>query len=91
MTRLPVRLTLLLACVAAIGLRGLPHLVFEAHITAQIDSAARQFDSAARAAAISVAELRAAQQAYVAVGQGQDFWFARVAALVKDLDDKLAT
>jgi hypothetical protein len=38
---------------------------------------------------LSVAELRAAQQAYVAAGQGQDFWFARVSAIVKDLNGKL--
>ena len=44
----------------------------------------------ARAAGVAVADLRAAQQAYVAVGQGEDFWFARVLAIRKDLDDKLA-
>src|SRR6185369_13057335 len=49
-----------------------------------------QFDATARAVSAGIAELRAAQQAYVAVGQGEDFWFARVSAIVKELHEGLA-
>ena len=89
MTRLSVRLTLLLACVAAIGYAGFLTWSTERQVRLADDSS-RQFTTTARAASAGVAELRAAQQAYVAVGQGADFWFARVSAIVKDLSDKLA-
>jgi CHASE3 domain sensor protein len=89
MSRLPVRLTLLFACVAAIGYAAFLLWSSEAHIRLT-DTSSRQFDVRSRTASLNVAELRAAQQAYVAVGQGQDFWFARVSAIVKDLDARLA-
>ena len=89
MTRLSLRLTLLLVSFAALGYAA--YLTWSSEQQSrQIVSAGRQFDSAARAAAINVAELRAAQQAYVAVGQGQDFWFARATALAKELGDNLS-
>ena len=89
MTRLSLRLTLLLVSLAALGYAA--YLTWSSEQQSrQIVSAGRQFDSAARAAAINVAELRAAQQAYVAVGQGQDFWFARATALAKELGDNLS-
>jgi GAF domain-containing protein len=90
MTKLPVRLTLLFASVAAIGYAAFVTWSSEQHIRLT-DNSSRQFDAAARAASVGVAELRAAQEAYVAVGQGEDFWFARVSAIVKDLNDKLST
>jgi hypothetical protein len=90
MTRLSVRLTLLLACVAAIGYAGF--LTWSSEHDARLtDTSVRQFTVTARALSVGVAELRAAQQSYVAVGQGQDFWFARVTAIVTDLHEKLAT
>jgi hypothetical protein len=90
MSRLPVRLTLLLACVAAIG--GAAFLLWstETHIRLT-DSASREFQAVSRASSLGVAELRAAQQAYVAAGQGQDFWFARVSGIVTDLTGKIST
>lgn len=90
MSRLPVRLTLVLACVAAIGYAAFLLWSSEAHIRLT-DSSSREFQAVSRASSLGVAELRAAQQAYVAAGQGQDFWFARVSAIVKDLNDKLTT
>jgi hypothetical protein len=90
MSRLPVRLTLLLACVAAIGYSAFLIWTSEDHIRLS-ETSSRQFEAVSRATSLSVAELRAAQQAYVAVGQGQDFWFARVSAIVTDLTDKLST
>jgi hypothetical protein len=89
MTKLPVRLTLLLACVGAIGYAAFLTWSSEQRIRATSTSSS-QFDATARAASAGIAELRAAQQAYVAVGQGEDFWFARVSAIVKELDDRLA-
>jgi hypothetical protein len=89
MTRMPVRLTLLLVCVAASSYAAFLTWSSERQ-SQQVISSSRQFDATARAAAVGVAELRAAQQAYVAVGQGQDFWFARVTALVKQLGDNLS-
>ena len=41
-------------------------------------------------AVVAIADLRAAQQSYVAIGQGEDFWFARVTAIKKDIDDRIA-
>jgi hypothetical protein len=90
MTRLPVRLTLLLACVAAMGYAAFVLWSSEAHVRLT-DNSSRQFQTVSRATSLGVAELRAAQQAYVAAGQGQDFWFARVSAIVTDLNDKLST
>ena len=90
MTRLAVRLTLLLACVAAIGYAAFLTWSSEQRIRLT-DNSSREFDATARAAAVDVADLRAAQQAYVAVGQGEDFWFARVSAIVKDLNGKLSS
>ena len=89
MTRLPVRLLLLAVCLAAIGSAAYLTWSFEQRI--RHDAArARRFDTIARATGIAVADLRAAQESYVAVGQGEDFWFARVLAIRKDLDEKLA-
>jgi hypothetical protein len=51
---------------------------------------ARAFANNARMAVVALADLRAAQQSYVAVGQGEDFWFARVTAIKKDIDDRIA-
>ena len=90
MSRLPVRLTLLLACVAAVGYAAFLLWSSESHSRVTATSS-REFQATSRAMSLGVAELRAAQQAYVAVGQGQDFWFARVSAIVKDLNDKLST
>lgn len=90
MTRLPVRLMLLLACVAAVGYTAF--LTWSSEQRARLtDDSYRRFDTDARAAALGASELRGAQQAYVAVGQGEDFWFARASALLKELDEKLAS
>jgi hypothetical protein len=90
MTKLSVRLTLLAVCVTAIGYAAF--LTWTSEQNARLaDTSVRHFDATARALAVGVAELRAAQQSYVAVGQGQDFWFARVTAIVTDLHEKLGT
>jgi CHASE3 domain sensor protein len=43
----------------------------------------------ARALVAAIADARAGQQAYVAQGQGADFWSARVSSLVTALDQRL--
>ena len=89
MTRPWVRLALVLAGLAAIAAAGL--LTWSAESRARAAAAVlRRADETGARAIADAADLRAAQQAYVAVGQGEDFWFARVAALGKDVDDVLA-
>ena len=89
MARPWVRLVLVFAGLAAIAAAGFLTWSAESHVRTAED-ALRQADEAGRRALADAAELRAAQQAYVAEGQGEDFWFARVDALGKDLDDVLA-
>jgi hypothetical protein len=89
MTRPWLRLALVFAGLAAIAAAGLLTWSPESRVRAA-EAALRQADDAGRGALADAADLRAAQQAYVAVGQGEDFWFARVAALSKDFDDVLS-
>jgi CHASE3 domain sensor protein len=89
MTRLSVRLSLLVICLAAFG--GAAYLLWSSSRAMANDrDAARAFAENARMAVVAIADLRAAQQSYVAIGQGEDFWFARVTAIKKDIDDRIA-
>ena len=89
MTRLSVRLSLLVICLAAFG--GAAYLLWSSSRAMTNDrDAARAFAENARAAVVAIADLRAAQQSYVAIGQGDDFWFARVTAINKEIDDRIA-
>jgi len=56
----------------------------------QVDRRSRAFDLRVRQALVTLAELSAAQQAYVAAGQGVDFWIGRVASLTQALEQDLA-
>jgi CHASE3 domain sensor protein len=88
MKSLAVRLTLLGLLVVAIGVAA--YVVWAGQSRAQIDrNAARAFDAAALDAARVVLEMRAAQQAYVAAGQGEEFWTSKVAAAATALQDTL--
>jgi hypothetical protein len=89
MTRLSVRVALVIVCLAASGAAAFLIWTFEQQLRAQ-QTVSREFASSALAARIAVADLRGAQQGYVAVGQGPDFWFARVTAIAKDLRNDLA-
>jgi hypothetical protein len=51
---------------------------------------ARAFDARLRAVGASVLDLRHAQQAYVAAGQGEGFWIAKAAALLTSTRDGMA-
>ena len=89
MTRLWVRLALVLAGLTAIAAAGFLIWSSQTHLRSAGDSLRAAADSGRRAVA-DAADLRSAQQAYVAVGQGNEFWFARVDALTKDLDEVLS-
>jgi len=57
---------------------------------ARLKSTLRAFDDRAREASTALADLRVAQQAYVAEGQGVDFWMPKVASLHESLTGTLA-
>jgi hypothetical protein len=53
--------------------------------------AGRTFDERARAVSRSFLEIKSAQPGYVAAGQGEDYWVARVGALIGTTRDALAS
>ena len=57
---------------------------------ARLKSTLRAFDLRVREATTALADLRVAQQAYVAEGQGVDFWMPKVASLHESLTGTLA-
>ena len=89
MTRPAVRLILLIVFLAAIGATSYLFWMSERD-AGTTRAAARTFDDNARAAIVATHDLRAAQQAYVASGQGADFWFERTTAIQTDLKRKIA-
>jgi hypothetical protein len=58
---------------------------------ARLKSTLRAFDVRAREATTALADLRVAQEAYVAEGQGVDFWMPKVASLHEAITQTLAT
>src|SRR5437870_4227513 len=58
---------------------------------ATLKSTLRTFDLRVREAQDTLAELRLGQQAYVAEGQGGDFWMAKVASLHRSATTTLTT
>ncbi|MGH9139777.1 MAG: hypothetical protein ACRD2I_01400 [Vicinamibacterales bacterium] len=51
----------------------------------------RAFDQHVRDASVALVDARVGQQAYVAAGQGVDFWFGRTAASLQSATDRLAS
>ena len=90
MTRLSVRLAMAVVCLAASASAAFLLWTSDQQARAQQD-ASREFTSAALAARAAVSDLRGAQAGYVAAGQGPDFWFARVTAIVSAAHDRLAS
>jgi hypothetical protein len=89
MTRPGVRLTLLIVFLAAMGATA--YLFWMAERQSRLtETTSRTFDASARAAERTVFELRSAQQAYVAAGQGEDFWIGRATELADDLRSRVA-
>ena len=79
MTRRWVRFTLLVLAVAAIGAGAFTVWTTERQLQ-RARAEGRSFDEVSSRLLTRIADLRAAQQAYVAAGQGEAFWIARVAA-----------
>jgi len=90
MRNVAVRLMIAALFVVACGLAA--YLLWINESRARTESQAfSTFESAALTAERSVLELRAAQQAYVAAGQGEPFWIQKTAALTTTLRDAIAT
>ncbi len=90
MRNLAVRLALAGLFVVACGVAA--YLLWNNELRARNESATfRTFESAARSAERGVLELRAAQQAYVAAGQGEPFWIQKAGTLTGALRDAIAT
>jgi GAF domain len=79
-----VRLLLLILFVAAAAATGYYIWASETSLRVAMD-ASRRVDDGAVTAVRGVLDLRAAQQAYVAAGQGEDFWITKVAAALPDV------
>jgi hypothetical protein len=89
MTRRAVRLALFLMLVAA--LTSAAWFLFDADRRMGQDRAALQgFEALARRAQSKVDDVRGGVQAYVAPGQGQEFWRRRVAGDIARLGEELA-
>jgi GAF domain len=84
MRSVPVRVTLLILVVAATAAAGYVIWTSEAARRASANRAAA-LDTGAVAATRGLLELRAAQHAYVAAGQGEEFWIERAGAGILDL------
>lgn len=84
MKSMPVRVTLLILFLAAAAGTGYLLWISETRLRASA-GAADEFAARAASAARGMLDLRAAQQAYVAAGQGEQFWIDKVAASLPDL------
>jgi hypothetical protein len=85
-----MRIALAALCAMALAAATVFVVHTEQSITAQ-RAAVRAFDLHAREATDALAELRTAQQAYVAVGQGPEFWMSKVDATRQTIDSTLTT
>jgi hypothetical protein len=84
MKSMPVRATLLVLFLAAAA--GTAYFLWISERQLRIAAAAADaVDGQVATATRSVLELRAAQQAYVAAGQGERFWIDKVASTLSDL------
>lgn len=88
MKSLAVRLTLVALFVIATGASAYLFWMGESRARGEAQ-AARTFDLQAIAATRTVLDLRAAQQAYVAAGQGDQFWADKVTATLGAIKDSL--
>ncbi len=89
MRSVPVRVMLLILFVAATAAAGYVIWTLEAKRRAGAEVAA-SLDAGVTAAARGFLELRAAQAAYVAAGQGEEFWIERAGAIILDLKASIA-
>ncbi len=89
MHRTWLRVTLLIVFLGASVTSGSYAFLIEQRL-AESRRAARVFDARAWALAVSLAELRAAQQAYVATGQDRSYWVAGVAERIEGVTAELS-
>ena len=90
MRSLAVRVTLAGLFVVACGVAA--YFLWISESRARRDAEAfRTFESAAITATRHVLELRAAQQAYVAAGQGEAFWIEKAGALIASIREVIPT
>lgn len=79
-----VRITLMLLTIAAIGTAA--YFSWTIHLSSRADhEVAATFDQTRITALRDAYELRSTQQAYVAAGQNEVFWFGKVSELVESL------
>jgi hypothetical protein len=83
------RVTIGAAAWIAIGVAAFLLFSSEQHIRA-LAASARTFDQRAREAIDALADARMSQQAYVAAGQGIDFWMAKAASSAEMADTAMA-
>ena len=89
MSRRGARLTVAVLFALSVGAAAWQYLRAERALATH-HNATSAFERDARAIGLSIADLRAAQQAYVATGQGTDYWTARVSASLESLKARLA-
>jgi hypothetical protein len=89
MKNLGVRIVLMLLAVAAVGAGGFELWRIE-RTKQEIADGGRQADERIRRLMLAVTDLRAQQQAYVAAGQGTDFWAKKVTQVLAAFDRQVA-
>lgn len=90
MSRRGARLTIAVLFALACGAATWQYLRVDRALSRQLDGGVA-FEREARTFATAVVELRGAQQAYVAAGQGGDFWTTRVTRDLASLRGRLDT
>lgn len=90
MMKQAVRLTLLTIALAAVAAAAWSVWTADQQLTVAAN-AARQVQASGGRAVAAIADLRAAQQSYVAADQGDAFWSGRVTAILGELNDSIAS
>ncbi|MBI4478113.1 MAG: hypothetical protein HY654_13140, partial [Acidobacteria bacterium] len=85
-----VRVALLMFAAALFAGAGYRLVDLERRVAATVEEA-RQIDLQVQEAGRQIAEIKSAQAAYVAAGQGRDYWPARVATLLRAVTAGLET
>ena len=83
------RFVIALVAIATAGAAGYRIVQHEQHL-ARVEASRRAGDSAAESAITTISEIKAALHAYVATGQGRDFWTARAGMLIDKLRGSFA-
>lgn len=90
MSRRGVRLVVAVLFAVAAGVAAWQYIVVERDFQ-QEAAASAVFQHDARTLGIALMELRAAEQAYVAVGQGTDYWTAKVTSSIDGIRGRLGS